>query len=415
VVPAIVALGCLAVGCGAPTGREIRSDAAPAEPANVPAGGVAALNSFSLDLERTVAAKGGNVALTTYPIARALAMARVGARGETLDAIDRVLHVERTSDLDGTFTALDAVLGDRTGEQRSSTRKGEVSLLFPSALWLQQNIRVAPNFLDTLAIRFDTGVRVVDFRSDPDEGRNAVNRWAMRETDSAVDLLVPRGEITDFTRFVAASAGALRAPWAVRFDPDATAAAAFVTENGRVDVPTMRTEDPRAFGSMRAPDLQAVELPYLGGQLAMLIVVPDHDRFDDVASSLDAESLEDIVGGLQPRPTAVQVPRFQFTTDLVLDEALGSLGMGIAFATGRADFTGITGDERLAISDAPHATYVSVDEEGSDGDAVTVVPQPGESTAVANVIAVDRPFLFVVRDRVTGLILQVGRVVDPQS
>jgi serpin B len=166
---------------------------------------------------------------------------------------------------------------------------------------------------------------------------------------------------------------------------------------------------------MRDPGFDAIELPYLGGQLAMLLIVPVRGQFADFTSSFDWRRLESIVEQLTPRVLQVSVPRFQFSTDGTLDDALSDLGMGVAFDADAGDFGRITGDERLTISDVSHATYVSVDEEGSDGDAVTVVPPVGEATTTASSIVVDRPFLFVVRDRTTGLVIQIGRVVEPQS
>ena len=343
-------------------------------------------------------------------------MARVGADGSTKAALDQALHAELSDDLDRGFAALDQSLAGRSGQQRNATRQGDVEIMLPSILWAQEETRFTLDFLDPLSRYYGTGVRVVDFRSESNEARDAINRWAETETDGTVDLLVPRGEVTDFTRFVVASAGAVRAPWAVRFDPTDTRNAPFELLDGRsVDATTMHLRDAGTVRSASGDDWLAVELPYLGGELAMLMLVPNAGEFDHIASTVDADQVDSITGALVPRPLDLRVPRFQFSSVLNLDADLTTLGLGDAFSTQLADFSRITGDESLAISDVVHGTYVAVDEEGTDGDAVTVVPSGDALTPGAAVVEINRPFLFFVRDTTSGLILQIGRVLEPQT
>jgi serpin B len=418
VILAVAGATCALAACGTPTGREVRGDAATATPdARTIDGGVAAVNTFAIDLEHAVAERGGNVAIAPYPVARTLAMARLGARTDTRAAFDSVLHADLSEDLDASFTAIDGLLVEREGNRRSATRKGEIELDLPSALWAQEEIRFTPAFLNDLARFYGTGVRVVDFRSDPSEARHGINRWATAETRGAVDLLVPRGEVSDFTRLIPASAATMHAPWAARFDPEATSASTFALLDGRrVDSAAMTVRDTGTIRSSRGEGWQAVELPYLGGELAMLLVVPDAGRFDMIASGFSRDQLTEVIDTLTPSPIELRIPRFQFASVTTLDDPLSALGLGDAFSTVRADFSGLTNEESLTISDVVHGTYVAADEEGSDGDAVTVVPPAATFEPTAAVaVDVDRPFLFVVRDTLTGLILQMGRVLEPQT
>lgn len=416
-IPVIALVSCMVLACGAPTGRQVRGEAAPVIVNETDdADAVAALNAFALDLGSTLTAMEGNVALAAYPIARGLAMARAGARNETRAALDRVLRVGQTADFDVELAAVEQSLVEREGERRNATRKGPISMAMPSVLWAQEETRFMPEFLDALSAYYDVGVRVVDFRSDPDEARHAINRWASNETQGSVELLVPRGGVTDFTRFVAASAGSVKAPWAVRFDPDETARDPFTRLDGQT-IPTtsMTVRDSGSIRSATTVDWDAVELPYLGGELAMLLVVPAPGRFGDVAAAFDIEAFRTVTGALAPRPVELRMPRFEFSSVVNLDEELSSLGLSDLFANERADFAGVTDDEALDLSDVVHGTYAAADEEGTDGEAVTVV-RPNLATPVGVThIDIDRPFLFLVRDRVSGLILQFGRVLEPQG
>jgi serpin B len=417
VILGVACAACVLTACGAPTGREVRGGAPSEAPdPDTLKGGVAAVNAFAMDLERAVAGRGGNVALAPYPVARSLAMARIGAGNDTRVALDAVLHTDLAHDLDLSLATIDSLIATRVGDRRSATRKGKIELALPSAPWAQEETRFTPEFLDGLARFYDTGVRVVDFRSEPNEARNAINRWATAQTRGAVDLLVPRGEVSDFTRLVLASAATMHAPWAVRFDPEATSLSMFTLLDGRrVESAAMAVNDAGTIRSARDTGWNAVELPYLGGELAMLLVVPDEGQFDVVASAFGPDLLADVTGALTPRPIELRVPRFQFTSVMTLDDPLTTLGLGDAFSAERADFSRITADESLAISDVVHGTYVAADEEGSDGDAVTVVSPARTPGSRAPTVEIDRPFLFVVRDAVTGLILQIGRVLEPQT
>jgi serpin B len=417
VVVATVVVGVLVTACGAPSGREVRS-AAPAEQPDraTLTGGVAAANAFAFDLAHALGQRDGNSAIAPYPVARSLAMARVGARTDTRAALDRALHADLSTDLDVSFATIDAMLAERSGDQRSSTRKGTIDLAMPSSPWLQEEIRFSPDYLDALARYYDSGVRVADFRSEPDNARDAINQWASSETDGVIDLLVPRGEVSDFTRFVTASAGTVHAPWAVRFEPTATRRAPFTLDDGRPGASeSMTVQDVGTIRSVTGADFEAVELPYLGGDLSMLVVVPGAGQFSEFASRFDQSQLDSIVHRLRADPIELHLPRFQFTSVLNLDDELRSMGLADVFSPERADFSGITAGESLAISDVVHGTYAAADEEGTDGDAVTVVPPNVAPTGSAPVMTIDRPFIFVVRDDVTGLILQIGRVLEPQT
>lgn len=414
-VPALLAVLLAVVACGAPTGREVRANA-PTVATGDARDAVEPLNELALDVARSLASTNGNVAVTTYPLARSLAMARVGSRGETRAAFDRLLATGDADDLDHALASIEPAVRALAGERRSAVRRGSIELSMLSALWAQEGTQFVPELLETLDAYYDTGVRVVDFRSEPDEARKAINRWASDGTDGTLDLLVPRGGVTDFTRFVAASAGVVRAPWAVRFDPAGTRRSPFVQRDGQtVEVLSMGVRDRGSIRSASFEDWETVELPYLGGELAMLVVVPAPGRFDDVAAGFDSAALETVTEALTPRPIELRLPRFEFTSVLNLDEELGSLGLSDAFLNARADFGGVTGDEALHLSDVVHGTYVAADEEGSGEDAVTVVTPRGQLDGTVVRVTVDRPFLFFVRDTVRGLVLQVGRVLEPQQ
>jgi len=158
----------------------------------------------------------------------------------------------------------------------------------------------------------------------------------------------------------------------------------------------------------------AVEIPYNGAKLAMTVLLPDDGTFEAFEASLTADFFDEIVSSLLTQRISLGLPRFEFDFATSLVPALQALGMTDAFDRARADFSGITGERDLAISDVLHKAFVSVDEEGTEAAAATaVVFRATAAPTQPMAITVDRPFLFVIRDRPTGSVLFLGRVLEP--
>ncbi len=169
-----------------------------------------------------------------------------------------------------------------------------------------------------------------------------------------------------------------------------------------------------SFRYARAADLQAVELPYAGGELAMLVLVPDQGMFESTASSIDASAVGAIVDALEPVQVGLRIPKYEFTTRASLVPALGALGMDLAFDADRADFSAMTTEAALFISDVVHEAFISVDEAGTEAAAATAVVMDLTAAHAEPIdLIVNRPFLFVIRHVETNAILFIGHIVDP--
>jgi serpin B len=378
-------------------------------------GATEATNAFGADLYRVLAAQPGNLLLAPAPLIDALAMARAGSAGSTRQAFDAVLHANLTPNLDGGLNALSQALGPRSGDKRSETRRGRVDLRLPASVWGQRGLHVKQELLDVLSKDYGTGFRVADFHADADGGRQAVNNWGDDATDGVIKELVPRGEITQYTRFLSVAAANLRAPWQVPFDQSRTRPAPFQRSDGQPGEAQVMEATSDAFRSAQGDGWDAVELPYLGDELALDVIVPS-GALADLERSLTADRLDAIGRALDHAPreaVAVSLPQFAFTTTQDLQEPLTQLGLGVAFSRD-ADFSGVTSDEVLSLSHVPYQGFFKVDEEGTDPNNDTATAQPATGTqASARRVNVDRPFVFLVRDRPTGTVLLIGRVTNP--
>jgi serpin B len=170
-----------------------------------------------------------------------------------------------------------------------------------------------------------------------------------------------------------------------------------------------------SLGFAERDGYRVVELPYDGGELSMVIFLPDDGNFEIFESAMDYHMIQDIISDISYQQVNLIVPKFEFESDFSLKKALAEMGMPVAF-TADADFSGMTGNRDLVIDDVLHKAFVSVDEAGTEAAAATAVMM--SLTAVPAppvVVTIDRPFVFLIRDIQTGAILFAGRVVNPQG
>ncbi|MBT9164007.1 MAG: hypothetical protein DDT24_00934 [Chloroflexi bacterium] len=233
------------------------------------------------------------------------------------------------------------------------------------------------------------------------------------QTEGRIEDLIPQGVIDVLTRLVLTNAIYFNAAWQHPFIEAMTEDGLFyLVDGGEVTVPMMRQTE--SFGYAEGEGYQAVELLYDGGELSMMILLPQAGDFRAFEEALDAQAVDEIIERLERRQVALSMPRFEFDSRFSLRATLAAMGMPAAFSAEGADFSGMTGNRELFIHDVIHKAFVSVDEAGTEAAAATAVvvgivampPEPVEVT-------VDRPFIFLIRDIETGTILFVGRVLNP--
>jgi serpin B len=379
----------------------------------------ASMRLFGADLYGILAKRAGegNVVFSPASIVTALAMTQAGAAGTTAQEMSDTLHFTLQGDaLHQAFNSLDAALESRSREGKNAEGKDEgVLVKTANSLWAQQDLAFEQTFLDTLAADYGAGVRLVDFKTAAQAARQAINQWVAGETNDKIPELIPEGLLDTFTRLVLVNAVYLDATWANQFSPDATADGEFTTLTGDRVTASMMSQSER-FPYATGDGWQAVELPYLQDELAMLLIVPDTGRFAEVESQLATGLIDDAVVQLRDGiEVGLTMPKFEFRTQASLSQALMALGMTSAFDPDTADFSGMTTQEKLFISDVIHEAYIDVDEEGTEAAAATAVvmgltaAMPGEFVQ----LTIDRPFIFAIRDRETGALLFLGRVADP--
>lgn len=375
-----------------------------------------AANAFGLDLFAAVraGAPDSNIVLSPTSVAIALAMARAGARGQTATQMDTVLHSLGADDHAAAINALDAALNGRSGTFRGADGKSyDLTLTVANAPFAQRDYAWEQSFLDALASRFGAGVRLVDYENDREAARQQINAWVADQTQQRIpELIGPGGLDTPPIRLVLVNAIYLKAPWMLPFRSESTADGPFTRLDGStVTVPMMSQASSFAFA--QGEGWRAVELPYIGGKLALTLILPDD--FAGFVSGFAASRLNDVTAALVKQEVGVKLPKFSFGTKSDLSQVLSDMGMPDAFVLGKADFSGMTTEEPLFISDVIHQANISVDEQGTEASGATDIPVAAGTYAPGGPpqVHLDRPFLFALRDLDTGAVLFVGQVVDP--
>lgn len=371
-------------------------------------------NSFALDMYQSLHSENGNLILSPFSISLALAMTYAGARGNTESQMADVLHF--TQGQQGTHSAFNALDLKLESDPINLDKDQEpLKLNIANAVWAEQTYAFLPEFLDRLAINYGAGIHLADFVNNFNNERRSINDWVSDKTEDKINDLLPDGSLNADTRMVLVNAIYFKADWRSQFDADSTYDATFHLLDGtEVTAPTMNDVKyglPYVIGN----GYQAVELAYAGETAAMDIILPDEGNFETFESSFDQNLYNEIISGMQPSGSiSISLPKFEFTKDFGLAGILSDMGMADAFDRNAADFSGMTGKKDLFISDVIHKAFVAVDEEGTEAAAATAVimETAGAMMPDASFIA-DRPFIFIIRDTVSGQVLFIGRVLNP--
>jgi serpin B len=262
-------------------------------------------------------------------------------------------------------------------------------------------------FLDTLAVDYGAGVRLLDFATDPRRARTRINDWVAEATEQRVEELLPENSIDTHTRLVLANAIYFQARWSLPFDrADTTRAVFHLLGGGTASVPTMHGV--LTGGATSGDGWTAVALPYLGS-VTMGLLVPDKGRFAEIEGGFDAAFFERVLAGLATARITVALPRFSFHSAYDLVPVMRALGMNDA-----TDFSAMSRAAPLVLAGIFHQSFVSVDEVGTEAAAATGMVAGATSLPPPVTLTVDRPFLFWIRDLPTGAVLFAGRVTDPR-
>ena len=369
------------------------------------------LNQFGIACYRDLAPGRGNLIFSPWSISSALSLALSGARAGTASGIAGVLHQNFP---DAGYPAALAALSNQL-TQRANLGKNQ--LLNANGLWVQKGFAVEPEFRDITEKIYGAPPRQLDFSGATESARAAINSWTNQQTKGRIPELFAPGALDRTTRLVLSSAVYFYGIWEKPFRAADTRTEPFRV-NASHTVETALMHQTGAFGYNETPSLQILEMRYAGTGLAWDILLPkETDGLADLERALDPDQVAAWLAGVERHPVDVAVPKFRAESGFSLKNTLSRMGMPTAF-TGLADFSGMDGRRDLTLADVVHKAFVEVSEEGTEAAAATGINAVLVSSVISSgriVFRADHPFLFLIRDTQSGVILFAGRVENPKG
>lgn len=403
-------LPLLAIACTDPVGPPPRITALPRALTSEEQRLINADNRFAIKLLRQATADTRdtlpNLFVSPLSVAMALGMAYNGAAGTTEDAMRTTLELDGMSvaEVNESYRSLIKLLRELDPG---------VQFTIANSIWYLQGYSVEQTFLDANQTYYDARVSALDFSSPA--AVTTINAWVSQQTRGVIDRIID--EIPDDMRLYLIDAIYFKGNWTEQFDPRLTQPRPFKLADGSsVNVPTMTHGQEVHVRADQRSNVTIVDLPYGGQAFSMTIVLPNEGAsVDSLVDALTADQWNDWTAHLDSGEAQVFLPKFKLENNLGLIPTLASLGMGIAFGCEplTADFTRIHTPSELCITEVKHKTYVNVNEEGTEAAAVTSVGVG--TTSAPPSINVDRPFLFALRENLSGTILFMGVIRNPLS
>ena len=370
----------------------------------------AANNQFACNLYGELRGGEGNLFFSPLSIHAALAMTWAGASGPNEAEMAKTLRFSLPQE------RVHAAYGQLQQGLKHDEQLSGFSLSVANRLWGQQNYRFVPAFLDTTRTHYGAELGAVDF-GQPDQAAATINAWVQKQTrDKIKDLISPEAIDPHYMRLILTNAVYFQAEWTEPFKVERTKSGPFHLLSGEtIEVPLMSKWE--HFRFLRCDGFKLLELPYGQGQLSMLVLLPDaNDGLAALEVQLTAENISRWHAEMRRELVEVAVPRFTLESRFSLKATLKQLGIVRALERQDDNFLGITKETPQWLTEVLHKEYVDVNEQGTEAAAATAVmaAMGGVPPPPPKFIA-DHPFVFLIRDNLSGAILFFGRVVDPRE
>lgn len=362
---------------------------------------------FGFDLLRNLTATRtrDNVFVSPYSIAVSLAMLSNGSKGTTKEAILKTIHSQGQSS--------ESLNDANHGLIQQTNQTSAVQLAVANGLWIERSASLNPTFTQALESSYMAETQNLDFGNPA--AAQTINNWVAKHTNGRIPKIVDRTDAS--TLALLTNAITFKGKWSLPFDQARTKPHDFKTDRETRTIPMMANSAEYLYANDNSTE--SIRLPYADGTFAMYVVLPhEPSALQSFVQGLTAEKFSVLVAQLRQRKGTIELPRFSLSYDTSLNDTLSKLGMEIAFKSG-ADFSGISErPAQLRISDVEHASFLKVDEEGTEAAAATAIGI--RATAVRPVIppfhmVVDHPFFLAIRDERNGQVLFTGIVAEPKD
>ncbi|XP_039902358.1 leukocyte elastase inhibitor-like isoform X2 [Simochromis diagramma] len=372
--------------------------------------------AFALELFRTLSQTNpaGNIFVSPLSIGAALATIYEGAKGDTAAQITQALSFSSGEGVHANFQKLNAEI---------NSPSASYILKLANRLYGENIAHFLPDFIDVTHRNYLADPITVDFIGAPEACRAAINSWVEQQTENKIKDLLKPGTVNKDTRLALVNAVYFKGNWRNRFDEATTKEMPFeIRQNETVPVQMMYQKKKLPYNYIADHDLQILELPYVGEELSMFILLPkESSDGSGPLLKLEKELTQERLNEWTDRKNmevdsevVLHLPKFKLEEDYELNDPLAKLGMKNVFCAGRADLSGMNGEPGLFLSTMAHKVFAEVNEEGTEAAAATGAVIKLESFIPDTHFTADHPFLFFIRYNETKSILFFGRFSSPE-
>jgi serpin B len=369
---------------------------------------VASNNTFAFELYGRLKGTNQNLFFSPYSISECLALSYAGARGNTEKQMGQALHFG-TNNVHSAFGELRRYLNQASG------RKG-LELSVANGVWAKKGQPLLVAFTNVLWQDYDAPAWQVDFATEAKRITKQINEWVGGKTSGRIRDVFPAGLLDDNSRLVLVNAVYFKGTWKTKFKPELTRESDFyVGPDRRVKCPMMFGHGKFRYYRHSGPpfSFEIIELPYAGEQFSLVALLAlGYDGLGEIEGELNDPNLRGWLSSMQETELLVVFPKFKLRTNAGLEKTLAAMGMPDAFDDA-ANFSGVDGTTLGYISFLRHEAIVEVDEAGTRAAAATASHHGTKSATPC--FRADHPFLFLIRDNLSGSILFLGRLNDPTA
>ena len=371
---------------------------------------VAANNDFAMDLYGQIRSNsaGKNIFFSPFSVSSALAMVYAGAKGNTKTEMANVLK----------FTGInknDVHVGFRKLFKEFNDPTNNYTLSVANAFFGQKRYPFLQTYLNSVTQYYSALLKNLDFERNSDASRKFINDWVASNTNQKIKNLLSPSAISPATVAVLVNAIYFKGLWKSQFEVKKTISSTFhLTTTKSMTTKMMNLAEKRfTYADVSSLNCKIIELPYVGDEVSMYVLLPNSiNGLAALESQLTSAKLNNAISGMYSSKVDVAIPKFNMTLKVQLKDILIAMGMKDLF--GAADLSGIDGTHNLFVYKVVHKAYIDVNEEGTEAAAATaVVVNKFTSVETTKTFKADHPFLFFIREKVTGSILFSGRVMTP--
>ncbi|KAI3686731.1 hypothetical protein L1987_80415 [Smallanthus sonchifolius] len=376
---------------------------------------------FSITLATHLLSKkfhASNIVFSPLSIHVVLSLVTAGSKGQTLDQLLGFLKAKTTDELNSLSSQLVSLIfadGSPSGGPRLS---------FANGVWIEKTLSLKPSFKQVVDTVYQAASNQVDFQTKAVEVANEVNLWAEKQTNGLIKEVLPAGAVNNSTRLIFANAVYFKGAWSEKFDQSVTKESDFhLLDGNKVQVPFMTSKKKQYLREY--DEFKVLGLPYLQGedkrQFTMYFFLPDaKDGLQSLVEKIvsTSEFFDRHIPRQKVEVGQFFIPKFKISFGFEASDVLKELGLVLPFdgGDGLTEMVDSPLGQSLYVSSIHHKSFVEVNEEGTEAaaaSAAVVMLRALRTNDKVDFVA-DHPFLFVIREDMTGVVLFMGQVIDPR-